>query len=119
MTKKVIFFLVAAISVISISFVISYNQREITPEEAIIIAKNNEIENGGKETILNFDNPEIEEVIFEASPSIAYFGRKTDVSGKPLYKVTFRTEQDGLLGPIVLYIKKAGGKVIGADYRFW
>lgn len=68
-------------------------------------------------TITNFDNPKVEEVIFKTKPSIYLFDENTNVVGKGLYKITFNTEQDGLLGPIVFYVDKLNGDLIGADFR--
>lgn len=69
-------------------------------------------------TIKNLDNPKIEEIVFNTQPFLHYFDEKTDIVGKDLYKITFNTTQDGLLGPIVFYVNKTNGKVIGIDYRY-
>ena len=69
-------------------------------------------------TITNFDNPEIEEMVFDTQPFMHYFEEKTDIIGKTLYKITFNTTQDGLLGPLVFYIDKSSGDVIGVEYRY-
>lgn len=69
------------------------------------------------ETITNLDNPKIEEVIFDTPPQIAYFDNETDITGKTIYKITYNTTVDGLLGPVVTYVDKTSGKIIGADFR--
>ncbi len=113
--KKVIFPVVFVLIIIAI---IWGNTKQITPEVAISIAKEFVYEDKEKSGIINFDNPKLEEVVFETLPQIAYIGRKTDIAKKPLYKITFNTDQDGLLGPVVVYINKKGGKIIGMGYRF-
>lgn len=93
-----------------------YMQIEITPQTAIEKVKE-KLDEKSIETITNFDNPKIEEVLFDTPPSIGYFGEKKDAVGKVLYKITFNTTQDGLLGPMVFYVDKSGGELIGIEYR--
>lgn len=69
------------------------------------------------ETIINLENPKIEEVILEGDTSIYLFDEDFDTTEKSLYKITYNTELDGLLGPITFYVDKMSGIVIGADYR--
>ena len=69
------------------------------------------------ETIINLENPKIEEVVLNGDTSIYLFDESFDVTGKSLYKITYNTELDGLLGPITFYVDKMSGIVIGADYR--
>ncbi len=92
-----------------------YAPIEITPEEAIDTAKQRLDPN--LLMITNFDNPKIEEVVFRTRPSIYLYNEHINIIGRELYKITFNTEQDGLLGPIVEYIDKYSGELIGGDYR--
>lgn len=88
----------------------------ITKEEAVKFAQNdiNEIE---KTTIINFENPTVEEVVLDEKVSIYLFNADEKIEGKTAYRITFNTEEDGLLGPIVYYIDKDNGKLLGLDYR--
>ena len=88
----------------------------ITKEEAVKIAQNdiNEIE---KTTIINFENPTVEELVLDEKVSFYLFNANEDVEGKKVYRITFNTEQDGLLGPIVYYVDKDNGQLLGLDYR--
>lgn len=88
----------------------------ITKEEAVKIAQNdiNEIE---KTTIINFENPTVEELALDEKVSFYLFNANEDVEGKKVYRITFNTEQDGLLGPIVYYVDKDNGQLLGLDYR--
>ncbi len=90
---------------------------EITPQTAIENVKK-KLDKKSIETITNFDNPKIEEVVFDTQPSLYYFEDKIDIVGKVLYKITFNTTQDGLLGPMVFYVDKLSGVLIGAEYRY-
>ena len=69
------------------------------------------------ETIINLENPKIEEVVLKGDTSIYLFDESFDTTEKSLYKITYHTELDGLLGPITFYVDKMSGIVIGADYR--
>lgn len=69
------------------------------------------------ETITNLDNPKIEEIVFEGNLPIYLFDENTDIAGKDLYKITYNTEQDGLLGPIIFYADRISGNVVGCDFR--
>ncbi len=88
----------------------------ITPEAAIELAKKS-LSKKSKEEITNFDSPKVENVVFDEEPSIYYFSNKIDIVGKKIYKITFNTVHDRLLGPIVIYINKENGELIGTDYR--
>lgn len=98
------------------SWFMKYEVPVITHQTAIEIAKKT-FDHKSTEAIINFNNPKIEEVIFETNPSIYLFEGINEIIGKELYKIPFNTTQDGLLGPIVLYIDKLKGDLIGADYR--
>lgn len=114
-------FLVLAV-VLCYSFVIEHNKMnvtnkiEVTPNKAVENAKNM-LGEKNIETITNYDNPAVEKMVFDTPPSMHCFKTKSDVVGKTLYKITFNTTQDGLLGPIVFYVDKSSGDVIGAEYR--
>ena len=87
-----------------------------TIEEAVKIAQNNinEIE---KSTIINFENPTVEELVLDEKVSFYLLNADENINGEKAYRITFNTEQDGLLGPIVYYIDKDNGKLLGLDYR--
>ncbi len=102
----------------------TWGKKYSPPLEVLEITSQTAIENVKKtldkksiETITNFDNPKIEEVVFDEQPSIYLLDDKVDVVGKNLYKITFNTTQDGLLGPMVFYVDKLNGNLVGADYR--
>jgi len=89
---------------------------EITKEEAVKIAQN-DIKGIEKSTIINFENPTVEELVLDEKVSFYLFNADENIKGKNAYRITFNTEQDGLLGPIVYYIDKDNGKLLGLDYR--
>ena len=77
--------------------------------------------------VLNYDAPEVETVTENEShmvSSVAENGRdrdgnpkQTDIKGKTVYKITFRTDRDEKQGPIVLYVDCGTGEVYGMDAR--
>lgn len=89
---------------------------EITTEQAVKKARE-KLSDKEMETIINLENPKIEEVVLNGDTSIYLFDESIDATGKSLYKITYNTELDGLLGPITFYVDKMSGIVIGADYR--
>ena len=89
---------------------------EITTEQAVKNARE-KLSDKEIETIINLENPKIEEVVLKGDTSIYLFDESIDATGKSLYKITYNTELDGLLGPITFYVDKMSGIVIGADYR--
>lgn len=89
---------------------------KITTEQAVKNARE-KLSDKEIETIINLENPKIEEVVLKGDTSIYLFDESIDATGKSLYKITYNTELDGLLGPITFYVDKMSGIVIGADYR--
>ena len=89
---------------------------EITTEQAVKNARE-KLSDKEIETIINLENPKIEEVVLKGDTSIYLFDESIDATGKSLYKITYNTELDGLLGPITFFVDKMSGIVIGADYR--
>ncbi len=90
---------------------------EITPQTAIEKVRK-KLDEENVDTITNFDNPKIEEIVFDTQPSIYYFEDRSNVVGRTLYRITFNTTQDGLLGPMVFYVDKLSGDLIGIEYRY-
>ena len=72
-----------------------------------------------KKTIINIDNPKVEEYVFNKQPFIYFFGDEVNLVGKSVYKITFNTIHDGLLGPIVIYVDMMNFDVIGTVMRNW
>lgn len=136
--KKALFIVVAVLLLISVIFAVlyvvdhgrmndnepvifstwgkKYAPVEITSQEAVGIVKKN-MSGRAVKTITNYDNPKIEEIVFSKEPIICVFEKKGKVFGRDVYKITFNTFEDGLLGPIVCYVDKLNGKILGADYR--
>ncbi len=88
----------------------------ITTEKAIAHTMKM-LEEKSKETIINLNNPKVDEIVFNKTPSIYLFNEKTEVVGRTLYRIIYNTEQDGLLGPIVFYVDKLNGEVVGMNWR--
>lgn len=98
-------------------------KQPIHAQEAIEIAQNflGEV---SKKGITNFDNPKAVGIVFEENMSIAILSESRDklktkmLIGREIYRITFNTEQDGLLGPIVIYVDKYNGDLLGMDSRY-
>lgn len=92
-------------------------KKQVSESEAIeIVKKYYELFEGEKKGILNYDNPEVEIVKFEDNLQVSFWGKTKNIAGKELYKITFHTGQDGLLGPEVWYVQKDTGEMIGRGY---
>ena len=118
--KKTFFIIGIILILLAIVFLIwgtkSSPSREITPQEAVSLVKSN-FNDKTLKTITNLENPEIEEIVFDSAPSIFYYNKDFNICNRPIYKITFKTTMDGLLGPIVTYVDKATGVLVGADFR--
>ena len=96
-------------------------RKPISAQEAIEIAQS-DLDETSKKTITNFDNPKIvgivgDENLFMHDPRGPKYVSQNKFIGKELYRVTFKTEQDGLLGPFVLYVDKYKGVLLGSGGR--
>ncbi|MBQ3593041.1 MAG: hypothetical protein II982_01615 [Clostridia bacterium] len=113
------------LGIVLLTVLVIFGSLYIFNNKPVEITKQTAIENVTKmldeksiEIIINLDNPKIEEIVFDTQHFLHYFEENTDIVGKDLYKITFNTTQDGLLGPIVFYVDKENGKVLGTDYRY-
>ena len=91
-------------------------ETSLKQEEAINIAKE-ELTKEEKESITDFENPVVEEMSFSKEPDIYKYDNTGSMIDKQVYKITFHTKQDNLLGPIVFYIDVIDGQIYGMDYR--
>lgn len=91
-------------------------ETSLKQEEAINIAKE-ELTKEEKESITDFENPVVEEMSFTKEPNIYKYDNTGSMIDKQVYKITFHTKQDNLLGPIVFYIDVIDGQIYGMDYR--
>lgn len=86
------------------------------PEKAVEVTRQL-LDEKTMETITNLRSPDVTEVMFSENPDKYLTDKKEDISGRPLYKVVYTTELDGLLGPIVFYVDRQTGRVVAMDYR--
>ena len=114
--KKVIIVLAIVLFIIAGIFYTRLALNGITPEQAALKVINH-MEPRLASSITNLDNPKIEEVVFADDIPFYYFVNESFVLGKTLYKITFSTDQDGLLGPLIYYVDKESGITVGFDYR--
>ena len=117
--KLVLISIIAVVLFAGFCFLGSQNDTSmipILPEVAVESVKKT-FDEKTMETVTNFENPKVEEVVFKKQPAIYYFDSEINLVGKSVYKITFNTTQDGLLGPMVFYVDKSGGELIGIEYR--
>lgn len=89
----------------------------ITKETAVENVKKI-IDDTSRSTITNYSSPKVEEIVLNKETSIYLFDDTLKNRGKnDAYKITFNTTQDGLLGPMVFYVDKYTGQLIGMGFR--
>lgn len=69
-----------------------------------------------KESIINMDNAKIEKVTYKEDYFVVSNEGSINIKDKVVYKVTFDTSAE-VLGPIVIYVDKNNGEVLGTDIR--
>jgi len=73
--------------------------------------------------ITNYDSPIVEEQYFDGSYTVYHFGemhgepKANDLKGKKVWKITYTTPYDNLLGPETVYLDKISGEIYGSDLR--
>ena len=69
-----------------------------------------------KESIINMDNAKIEKVTYKEDYFVVSNEESINIKDKVVYKVTFDTSAE-VLGPIVIYLDKDNGEVLGTEIR--
>jgi len=94
----------------------SENQ-QISEEKVIEISKT--VVDKDNEKILNYENPEVEVIDFPMRKPYVVISKNSEknLRGLSVYRVTYETELDALLGPIRIYIDKYSGEIYGIDGR--
>jgi hypothetical protein len=73
----------------------------------------NNLSKGEKESLINdWRLAEVKEVKWNEVPLV-----KTNKEPEKLYKITFNTKMDAMLGPIGIYIDASNNQVVGYDVR--
>ena len=108
---------------VNISECVPLWKQPIPSQEAIEIAQN-WFDEKSKKRITNFENPQIvgivcdENLLRHVIPGSQNNDKKKKIVGRELYRITFRTRDDALLGPIVIYVDKYNGDLVGFAPRF-
>ncbi|WP_195988364.1 hypothetical protein [Clostridium sp. D53t1_180928_C8] len=89
---------------------------EVSNDNIKMIAYN-WLDETNKESIINIEEAKVEEVIREEQYFAEVNEEEIDFKGKIVYKVTFNTVCDEILGPIAIYIDKDNLNVVGMDIR--
>ena len=75
------------------------------------------LDDTSKSDIINLETALIEKVKFKEEHLVATKTDNIDIKNIEAYKVTFTTQNDELLGPIVIYLDKDNLNVLGIDFR--
>lgn len=70
-----------------------------------------------KKTVISYKDGKVEQYKSKEEHSIFGPNGLTDIKDKDTYKITFRTNNEGILGPINIYIDKNSYSVLGVDLR--
>ena len=77
----------------------------------------NWLDDASKSDIIDWETATVEEVKFEEEHVVVTKTDNIDIRNIETYKVTFTTQKDELLGPIVIYLDKDNLNVLGVDFR--
>ncbi|MHB8129556.1 MAG: hypothetical protein ACYDEX_11210 [Mobilitalea sp.] len=124
MVKKLIVFvlicslyLVACKKEADISSIPSESNENIMEEDAIRISESI-LTDSEINSITNYDSPQIEIVIYDKEPMIIKIDEASIMVSKEIYKITYTTNFDGFLGPIVIYVDTQNGDIYGTNLRY-
>lgn len=98
-------------------------KQPISSQEAMKIAQN-WVDEKSKKRVTNFENPQIigivcsEKFLERIIPANLKDIREKKYAGREIYRITFTTYDDGLLGPIVVYVDKYTGELLGFAPRY-
>ncbi len=117
--KKTVLVLGTLLIILIVSFAFlgsGKHVNNITSDEAVKKVQEM-LDDKSKETITNFETPKTEKIVCDMELAIYYLKKGVKLKGKTLYKITFNTTQDGLLGPMVFYVDASNGIIVGMDHR--
>ena len=77
----------------------------------------NWLDDNNKALVIDKKPVEIKEISFSDEYLIFNGSETTDINGMEVYRVTFKSDKEELLGPIVVYLGRENLKVLGMDYR--
>ncbi|MFT3950602.1 MAG: hypothetical protein QM689_01335 [Oscillospiraceae bacterium] len=89
----------------------------VTKEAAIQTARSYVEANTSKDTTVDLANPDVSIWHYDATPDKCMLGGHTSLDGKDFYRISFKTSDDAVLGPITLYINVNDGEIYASDYR--
>jgi hypothetical protein len=89
--------------------------KTVEKEEISKILKK-QISDSAKKEIVNINNPKVEDIVLRKAKGISILVDYSIV-GKELYKVSYETKNDAILGPIIYYVQKNDGKIVAEGYR--
>ena len=77
----------------------------------------NWIDDSIKSTMIDWQTSKIENITFDKEHLIINETETLDIINTEVFKVTFTTKDDDLLGPVIVYLDKDTFEVLGMDFR--
>lgn len=72
-----------------------------------------------KKTVTNWETAEVKEYKADEEHYVISDDKvETNLKGKDTYMVTFHISNEGLLGPITIYMDKNSYAILGSDFRY-
>lgn len=71
-----------------------------------------------KESIVDWESAAVETIQPQEELLIMGLGGTVDLKGKEVYKITFQTDMDALLGPFAVYMDRKTYEKLGVGLRF-
>lgn len=70
-----------------------------------------------RKQVSDWENAKVEMIRFSEDHYVDASGRSVNIKNKPAYRVTFHIVNEGMLGPIAVYIDKNTDRLLGQDLR--
>lgn len=86
-------------------------------EKEIIEVAYEWLDDNSKATIVNWEKGKVEKYKDDKEHIVATKTGAVDIKGKDTYKISFKTNNKELLGPITIYTDATNFNVIGIDFR--
>lgn len=105
------------ILIFSTFFIGCSDKSSILEKDNIREAAYNWIDDNIKYTIIDWQTSKIENITFDKEHLIINERETLDIINTEVFKVTFTTKDDDLLGPVIVYLDIDTFEVLGMDFR--
>lgn len=114
--KKIFTYIILIITV-SILFTGCITESYLPKKVNITEIAYNWLDDNIKSTIINWQSSKVEKKIIDTNHLVANGLETLDIVNKEVFKVTFSTEDDDLLGAVIVYLDTDTFEVLGMDFR--